>query len=41
MDQVLWMLKTSPEYAALVEGLNRGESAAVTGVAGLSPLPSL
>ena len=32
MDQVLWMLKTSPEYAALVEGLNRGESAAVTGV---------
>ena len=32
MDQVLFMLKTIPEYASLVDGLNRGESAAVTGV---------
>ena len=32
MDQVLFMLKTIPEYASLVEGLNKGESAAVTGV---------
>ena len=32
MDQVLFMLKTIPEYAALVQALNRGESAAVTGI---------
>ena len=32
MDQVLFMLKTIPEYAALVQSLNRGEAAAVTGV---------
>ena len=32
MDQVLFMLKTMPEYAALVQGLNQGEAAAVTGV---------
>ena len=32
MDQVLFMLKTIPEYAALVQALNRGESVAVTGI---------
>ena len=32
MDQVLFMLKTIPEYAALTESLRRGEAAAVTGV---------
>ncbi len=32
MDQVLFMLKTIPEYAALVQALNQGESAAVTGI---------
>ena len=32
MDQVLFMLKTIPEYAALVQSLNQGESAAVTGI---------
>ena len=32
MNQVLFMLKTIPEYAALVQGLNQGESAAVTGI---------
>ena len=32
MNQVLFMLKTIPEYAALVQALNQGESAAVTGI---------
>ena len=32
MDQVLFMLKTIPEYAALTQALNQGESAAVTGI---------
>ena len=32
MDQLLFLLKTIPEYAALVESLNKGESAAVTGI---------
>ena len=32
MDQVLFMLKTIPEYGALVQSLNQGASAAVTGI---------
>lgn len=32
MNQVLFMLKTIPEYAALIQALNQGQSAAVTGV---------
>ncbi len=32
MDQLLFLLKTIPEYAAFVESLNKGESAAVTGI---------
>ena len=32
MDQVLFMLKTMPEYASLVQSLKQGESAAVTGI---------
>ena len=30
MNQVLFMLKTIPEYAALIQALNQGQSAAVT-----------
>ena len=32
MDQVLFMLKTIPEYAVLTQSLSQGESAAVTGI---------
>ncbi len=32
MEKILAALKTMPEYAALVDGLSRGESAAVTGL---------
>ena len=32
MDQVLFMLKTIPEYGALLQSLNQGASAAVTGI---------
>ena len=32
MDQVLFLLKTIPEYAAMVEAMQRGETAAVTGI---------
>ena len=32
MNQVLFMLKTIPEYAALIQALEQGQSAAVTGV---------
>ena len=32
MDQVLFILKTMPEYAALKDALDRGESAAMTGL---------
>ena len=32
MEQLITLLKTMPEYAALLQGLQRGESAAVTGL---------
>ena len=32
MDQVLFLLKTIPEYAAMVEAMQKGETAAVTGI---------
>ena len=32
MDQILFMLKTIPEYASLVEGMKLGQPAAVTGI---------
>ena len=32
MDQVLFLLKTIPEYAVLAEAMGKGESAAVTGI---------
>ena len=32
MNQVLFMLKTIPEYAALIQALEQGQSAAVTGL---------
>ena len=32
MDQILFMLKTIPEYASLVEGMKLGHPAAVTGI---------
>ena len=32
MEQLISILKTMPEYTALLEGLEKGTSAAVTGI---------